>query len=110
MISRTLRLLGSESEANTVDRKWKEVMENWGEASTEYQYAFPDQLLDNIAEVFLTGIKGSGLIIATSPLLGGKETDVRAVLNLAWKNFWILESKQFRDWEVTTLQHLRAPG
>jgi len=58
----------------------------------EYQYAFPDEVLGEIAELVLDAMRAAGFSLASSEILSrnGQETEIRIVLNRAWQKFWLL--------------------
>ncbi|MGI0086900.1 MAG: hypothetical protein ACREBI_02920 [Nitrosotalea sp.] len=102
-----LRLLGFETEAEPIKTEWNKVKPFWGSPSPEYQYAYPDPLLQEIAQIFLEGIKESGFSIVKQESLQNDNENVRFLLNQAWKNFWKLSSEDFRIWETEQIDLLR---
>jgi hypothetical protein len=84
-----LRKLGFTGEADKIENQWNKMpfISNI-EPVNEYQYAYPDDLLTEIAEIILRGMTDSGFSIitpASMPLL--KQNSIIKLLNDAWSQF-----------------------
>ena len=107
ILNKTLTMLGFESEARSISRKWSEIM-GIGKPKPEYQYAYPDFLLENLARCVIQGMKDCGIIVSSPELLLSKEgADIRVIMNSAWNNYWELDPKDYREWEKQSLSELR---
>jgi hypothetical protein len=82
-------------------------MSSWEAPPVEYQYAFPDEILFQLAELTLDAIKSCDFRIAMPQVLSAKKDDVFCTLNRAWEVFWASSPDEFRDWESKTLQALK---
>lgn len=103
-----LRRIGFDKEAEEIEKRWKQVMSPWGAAPIEYQYAFPDEILEKISELWLSGLTNSGIVIASPAAVNGQTGEVRPLLNTAWQKFWESSPTDFRKWETDSLKQLRA--
>lgn len=102
-----LKNLGLIKEADNIQAKWLEVSNFWGSPTTEYQYAYPNVLLNEISNLTLDGLKESGFsLITTNNLIGEKCEEVRSMLNKAWQIFWQTTPEEFRKWEEEQLKKL----
>jgi hypothetical protein len=110
MLCYVLNELGFQEDARTVSRKWMEIMMDvWGKPSPEYQYAYPDTLLQNLAKSIIAGMRNCEIAVSsskTSFITDG--SDVRGLMNAAWKNFWDLKPPEYRDWEKQSIKGLRV--
>lgn len=102
-----LRLLGFTEEIEKIDSEWKKVKQLWGDPIPEYEYAYPESLIEEIAKIFLEGIKKSGFTTVDKEILEKNDSSFRSLLNKAWKNFWELGSEEFRNWEKEQIDNLR---
>lgn len=75
----------------------------------EYQYAFPQELLDEMAKLTLEGLRASDVSIVSEKELNlSKDNEFRIMLNEAWKVFWAIKPDEFRYWEEKAMKTLRA--
>jgi hypothetical protein len=103
-----LNHLGFIEESNDILKRWIEVKKYWGPPEVEYQYAYPDELLNEIAKLTLVGLRASGIMVVSKTVLSNKqENGFRALLNEAWNVFWQSKPESFRSWEEKTLVKLR---
>lgn len=101
-----LNLLGFEKDAEQIKAEWEKVKSFWGNPTTEYEYAYPDSLLKEIAQTFLSGIKNSKFKIVDDEFLR-QNGSIRTLLNGAWINFWNMPSEEFRNWEKEQIKILK---
>jgi hypothetical protein len=101
-----LKNLGYEAESGKMHSKWAEISKFWSNPPSEYQYAYPDSLLADIARLSLEGLQGSSLSVAYPKVLSTNTGEIRFMLNTAWEVFW-KSPKEFRTWEVDQLSSLR---
>jgi len=103
-----LKNLGFDEEAKRIGYRWYEVVKFWGTPPTEYQYAYPESLLSDIAKLVLDGLRQSGFsVISREVLANNSNNGIRVMLNEAWQVFWECKSEDFRDWEEKTVKTLR---
>ncbi len=110
ILMHALRNLGFAREADEIQSRWFQVALFWGNNTVaEYQYAFPDEVLGEIAELVLDAMRAAGFSLASSEILSrnGQETEIRIVLNRAWQKFWQLQGHEFREWEKSCIQSMR---
>ena len=110
ILMHALRNLGFAREADEIQSRWFQVALFWGNNTVaEYQYAFPDEVLGEIAELVLDAMRVAGFSLASSEILSrnGQETEIRIVLNRAWQKFWQLQGHEFREWEKSCIQSMR---
>jgi hypothetical protein len=98
-----LRKLGFEDEAKAIKMKWDELIVISGaKAEPEYKRCYPDSLLQQIAEIAVTGVGSLGCRVAEPKT----NTPVYSLLNEAWVEFW-KDAKQYIAWERSAVQDLR---
>jgi hypothetical protein len=104
-----LRNLGLDSEAQRIGSKWSEVIKSVGKPPVEYQYAYPETLLEEISRLILDSLRQSGFVIFSNELLVDRnKIDIRVILNEAWKVFWESKPEDFRGWEEKQVAVLRS--
>jgi len=104
-----LRNLGFKEHVKNITSRWSEVAKFWGKPQIEYQYAYPEHLLSEIAKLTLNALEQSGFsIISHEALANDEENKIRAMLNEAWQSFWKDEPEKFRNWEEKTVQELKS--
>jgi hypothetical protein len=103
-----LKRLGFEDEAERIKSKWSEATRFWGLPASEYQYAYPDTLLEDIVGLIIDGLKQSGVSVFPSESSSKNDGGIRALLNEAWKVFWETEPEGFRNWEQHHVESLRT--
>ena len=101
--------IGFSSGAASILSKWKNMPFVAGiQPVVEYQYAYPKELLGEIADLFLTGLKESNFsIVSLGKLEQLDQNSIVKLLNEAWSLFWN-DSEAFRDWEEKTVQKLKS--
>jgi hypothetical protein len=109
MLIIALNKLGFIEAASDISAKWRTIpLVAHTEPINEYQYAYPDNLMEEISELFLTGLKESGFTLASPKKLETKEPgSIIQLLNEAWDLFWS-DPDLFMDWERRTIQQLKA--
>lgn len=103
-----LTRMGFENEATKISAEWAKATEFWGSRPAEYQYAYPDSLLETISQFILNGLRQSGISICTADILQAAPSGVRNLLNEAWKAFWKKKPEDFRGWEKERLEELKS--
>jgi hypothetical protein len=103
-----LRLLGFEDEATTISSVWDSLpFRAATQPVPEYQYAYPIDLMNDLASLFLNGLKETKFsIVSPEKLKSLPEGSIVKLLNEAWNTFWNNPSK-FREWEVESIQKLK---
>jgi hypothetical protein len=101
-----LKQLGFHDDITAIKSKWSEAAGFWGPPETEYQYAYPDTLLEDIVRLIIDGLKQSGLSVF--PIDAKKDGEIREMLNEAWAVFWKSTPEDFREWEKGSVKNLRT--
>jgi hypothetical protein len=74
----------------------------------EYQYAYPDALLDTICSTFLNGIEECGFVLATPERVRSLSDDsIVKLLTQAWEQFWC-NPNGFREWEEMAINRMKS--
>ncbi len=94
-------------ELDVITSEWKKLKNFWSEPSPEYQYAYPDELLKEITEIFLKGMQESGFNIMTPEKMKQEKDTVRITLNESWDKFWECTVEEFRQWEIEHIKYLK---
>lgn len=91
----TLTKNGFGHEASNIQAHWSSFLSHAGQnPEPEYYRCFPQHLLEEIAELALSGIKASGLRIARADTCDR----IHILLNEAWTRFWS-DPDNFVEWE-----------
>jgi hypothetical protein len=104
-----LKKLGFDKEASLVLSRWNSLPPVLNaEPVVEYQYAYPEGLIKELADTFLTGLKESEFAIISPTDLKRQNSDtVIKQLNEAWISFWN-KPDAFREWEEKCIERLKA--
>jgi len=102
-----LKQLGFDDDVKAIKTKWDQAAGFWGPPEIEYQYAYPDALLEDIVKLIVDGLKESGVSLF-SRSTSGETGEVRNLLNEAWKVFWKSAPDDFRKWEKDSVMNLRT--
>ena len=104
-----LKKLGFDKEASMVLSRWDSLPPVLNaEPVVEYQYAYPEGMMEELADIFLTGLKESEFaIISPTDLRRQNSNTVIKQLNEAWASFWN-KPDEFRDWEEKCIEKLKA--
>jgi hypothetical protein len=98
----TLARGGFEQEASSISGRWSSFISNVGvNPEPEYHRCFPGALLDRIVDLALSGIKATGLRIATKHTAD----HIHTLLNEAWTHFWS-DPDGFVEWEKKAVRRL----
>lgn len=103
-----LNLMGQNEEAKRLQSKWESMpYVQFSRPPSEYQYAYQKKLMQNIATLFLEGIKETNIPIMTPQNLDSlKDSSIRRLLNEAWKKFWD-DPLSYRKWEEAKISELK---
>lgn len=96
-----------DKELEAIITEWNKLKSFWAEPPPEYQYAYPDQLLKEITEIFLKGIQNSGFNVTTPEKMRNEKDTVRSTLNESWNKFWECTIEEFREWETQRIEFLK---
>jgi hypothetical protein len=103
-----LELLGFKNEAVEMSAKWNAMPYVASvQPPVEYQYAYPKKMMEEIASIFVEGLKGNHFHVTTPGNL--KKLDdksIRKLLNEAWDKFWE-NPHEFRTWETSIISILK---
>ena len=104
-----LNKLGLNNEAASILSKWNNMpLVLNTEPIVEYQYAYPEDMMKEIAELFLAGVKNGNISIISPKKLEKLSSDsIIRILNEAWTLFWI-KPEEFRSWEEKRIQKLKS--
>lgn len=104
-----LNKLGFKEETSVLLSKWSEMpfIANI-EPVVEYQYAYPTNLMEKIANLFLKGLRETGFqVLSPNKLENLKQHSIVKLLNQAWKIFWE-NPTIFRKWEEEEIKKLKS--
>lgn len=105
MLSMLRSLRGFDSEADSIERAWREFVAAMAyRATAEYHLCYPDAQIDAITRAAKEGVDGIGIVAATSRT----KARVRDSLNEAWRVFWNAPA-DFPAWEVAEVGKLLPP-
>jgi hypothetical protein len=104
-----LKKLGFNKEASLVLSKWNSLPPVLNrEPVVEYQYAYPEDIIKELVDIFLTSLKESEFaIVSPTDLKEQNSNTVIGELNGAWISFWD-KPDEFRDWEEKSIEKLKA--
>ena len=104
-----LNKLGFDDEATSILTKWNSMpLVSNTEPIVEYQYAYPEDLMKEVAELSLAGLKdGKFSIISPKKLEKQNPDSIIKILNEAWALFWN-NPGEFRDWEEECIEKLKS--
>lgn len=97
------------NEAESLQSKWNNMpfIANI-EPIVEYQYAYPTELMEEVCDLFLEGLRESGFSIVSPEKLGNLDRNsIIKLLNEAWKTFW-KDPTSFREWEEKIVEKLKS--
>jgi hypothetical protein len=104
-----LNLLGYDRVVDEMKNKWEEIAQYCPQPAPEYQYAYPEQLLTDIAKLIYNGVTNSGFRLAHNSGTGSKSSSrIGSLLNTAWSKFWTDTPENFRKWEQESVENLRT--
>ena len=95
-------------EATSLSSKWKNMpLAVNTQPVVEYQYAYPHNLMKEIANLFLVGLKESNFSIVYPEMLERlDQNSIIKLLNEAWNLFWN-NPDTFRNWEEENIKKLK---
>lgn len=104
-----LQLLGFKEESKAIMAQWSKLPTVlMAKPVPEYLYAYPEELMKDIASLILKGMQDSNFTILTlQKLKTAKEEDIVKILNEVWNLFW-QNPGSFRKWEEENIQKLKA--
>jgi hypothetical protein len=104
-----LEKLGFKNEVVSVLSKWNDIpLVVNTQPVIEYQYAYPNELMNEIAELFLMGLRESEFSIVSPEKLERQNADsIINLLNETWEVFWN-DPNTFRNWEERSIQKLKS--
>jgi hypothetical protein len=103
-----LKLLGFKTEALDLTNKWETMpYVSAVQPPAEYHYAYPKKLMEEIALLFLYGVKENNFpIITPNTLKTLHNKSIRRLLNKAWNKFW-QNPVEYRAWEEKEISKLK---
>lgn len=104
-----LNKLGFDNEVAAILSKWNSMpLVLNTEPIIEYQYAYPEELMKEVAELFFIGVKeGNFSMVSPKNLEKNNSGSIIKMLNDAWNLFWSNPEK-FRDWEEKCIEKLKS--
>lgn len=103
-----LNLLGHDRVVDEIKSRWEEIARYWSSPVPEYQYAYPERLLTDIARLIFDGVAESGFQLARNSEKESKSGRIGTLLNTAWSKFWTETPEAFRRWEQESVENLRT--
>jgi hypothetical protein len=108
MLSIAMRKMGLGNKASAILSRWNEIpLVANTEPVTEYQYAYPDDLMNEVADLFLDSLKAAGFSPVSEKDIENDDNSIVSVLNRAWTLFWE-DPEAFTGWEEQTVQKLKS--
>lgn len=109
MLITALNNLGFKKEAISLLSKWNNMPFAFNiQPVVEYQYAYPENLIKEIANIFLEGLKESSFSVVTPESLNQlDQSNIIKLLNEAWKLFWS-NPDTFRHIEEESIKKLKS--
>jgi len=108
MLSIAMRKIGLGNKASAILSRWNEIpLVANTQPVTEYQYAYPDDLMNEVADLFLDGLKAAGFALVSEKDIENDDDSIVSVLNRAWTLFWE-DPEGFTEWEAQTVQKLKS--
>lgn len=103
-----LRLTGFTYDADQIRNKWLQLTRTLDSPDAYYQFAYPDSILNMLADKFLAALKTAGFHIFTpNGLNSSTDQDISAILNTAWNTFWGSSPEEYREWEKAQIEKLK---
>lgn len=103
-----LEILGFDEAANRILTVWESfpLVKHYN-PDPDYYYAYPDGLLDEIANTVLQGLQESQISVISQDKLRELDDDsIIRLLNEAWIRFWA-NPDEFREWETNQILRLK---
>jgi hypothetical protein len=108
MLAIALRKVGLGNKASAILSRWDEMpLVANTQPVTEYQYAYPDDLMNEVADLFLNGLRAAGFALISEKDIENDNDSIVSVLNRAWTLFWE-DPEAFIGWETVTVQKLKS--
>ncbi|MHA1251866.1 MAG: hypothetical protein ACTSRP_17890 [Candidatus Helarchaeota archaeon] len=103
-----LKQLGFLNQAREIEKKWMEMpFVTMSNPVNEYYYAYSDDLLKEVASIFLEALRENKFkIFENSMIKNESKMSIIKILNDAWKCFWE-RPNEFRKWEENTIEKLK---
>ena len=88
--------------------KWRELpLNKYSKPVPEYQYAYPNDLMQKIAKLVFDGLKKDKFFVAErGHIERAPEGSIMKMLNEAWSIFWE-RPDDFREWEEQNINLLK---
>jgi hypothetical protein len=104
-----LQQLGFDEVTKDITSKWDKMpFVTAAQPPIDYEHAYPERMMIEIAKLFLKGLKESKFpIITPTELSNLNEESVRKTLNTAWKTFWD-NPNEYRNWEEKKIKQLKG--
>ena len=104
-----LRKLKFDSEAKSILSKWKITpLVSRTKPIAEYHYAYPEDLMEEVGDLLLRGLRDAGFSVVSPEKLGkDNQEDIIDSLNEAWERFWG-NPEMFRNWEEKTIRKFKS--
>lgn len=109
LLLRGLEILGFEDESEKIKQKWNSLpLVIHSSPDSSYQYAYPNDLMEEIANLLLNGMTESNFTIITpEELEKSNQETIISILNAAWIQFWE-NPDTFRQWEENAIQTIKT--
>jgi hypothetical protein len=103
-----MKKVGLENKVSTILSRWNEIpLVANTQPVAEYQYAYPDDLMNDVADLFLNSLKETGFALVSEKIVRSQDDNIVSILNRAWALFWE-DPEAFTKWEAQTVQKLKS--
>jgi hypothetical protein len=108
MLISAMRLLGWNKQADDILTEWNGMpFRRLSKPETEYQYAYPKELMEDIPRILLEGVRECNFhIVDKTELARMDNNSITKILNQAWDRFWESPS-DFRSWEEAQIRRMK---
>jgi len=107
MLIIAVKKIGFDDTASMLLSRWNDLpIVHSTQPVTEYQYAYPEDLMSEIADLFLQSLKDSDFAIISRKRLNEEKESIISLLNEAWTLFRT-DPQNFINWEAVTVQKLK---
>ena len=108
MLAIGMKKIGLGNNVSIIMSRWNEIpLVANTQPVTEYQYAYPDDLMNDVADLFLNALREAGFALVSEKTIGRQDDNIVGVLNRAWTLFWE-DPQTFTKWEAQTVQKLKS--
>ena len=109
LLAEGMKILEYSDEVNQIKEKWSSMEKFLDKPTTMYQYAFPSNLLKEIANSIFDSFRQTGISFSTPENLSSNKegNEMKILFNEAWDRFWRKSPEEFRKWEESKISELK---